>query len=191
MKRITPDFNTHSRMGVIRPFTAGRSQQKFQYALPDGSDSETFTKSGIKRSYIFCQIAKCPVFIITGLWDITIFLSLFYKIPAGKPLRKIFFFQVKNGRFSKIHYGGTRYWIITIPSFLLFLIIWYFSTQLPERFLHIIRIYIKNCNIYFFHTKKMPAFIQTSFLLFRILFQEQNASYSKLNCKFQIFQTKL
>lgn len=38
-------FNTHSRIGVI----------------------QAFTKSGIKKSYKFCQTTKCSVLIITDL----------------------------------------------------------------------------------------------------------------------------
>ena len=79
-------FNTHSLAGVIPRHLP--NLKTFQYALPCGSDSETFTKSGIKKSCKFCQIAKCSVFIITDLWKITILLSLFYKIPVGKPLEK-------------------------------------------------------------------------------------------------------
>ena len=102
------DFNTHSLAGVIRRiyiwsswFISIRTPLRewftyffyflspaFQYALPCGSDSETFTKSEIKKSCNFCQIAKCSTFIITDLWKITILLSLFYKIPVGKPLGK-------------------------------------------------------------------------------------------------------
>ena len=111
------NFNTHSLAGVIRIRNQRIYYCPFQYALPCGSDSEAFTKSGIKKSYKFCQIAKCSTFIITDLWNITILLSLIYKIPVGKPLRTHRFFQVENGRFPQIRYGGTRYWAITIPLF--------------------------------------------------------------------------
>lgn len=95
----------------------------FQYALPCGSDSETFTKSGIKKSCKFCQIAKCSVFIITDLWKITILLSLIYKIPEGKLSEKPNFFRSKTVGFPK------SLWRHKISdhsntSFHLFLIIW-------------------------------------------------------------------
>ncbi len=59
------------------------TETMFQYALQHGSDLETFTKSEIKK---FCQTDKCSVFIMTGLWNVTILLNLFYKIPSRKPL---------------------------------------------------------------------------------------------------------
>lgn len=40
---------------------------KFQYTLPCGSDSETFTKSEFQKLYYFCQTTKCSVLIITDL----------------------------------------------------------------------------------------------------------------------------
>ena len=59
-------FNTHSLAGVIHQIVISDDYNSFNTHSLAGV-IQTFTKSEIKKSCKFCQIAKCSTFIITDL----------------------------------------------------------------------------------------------------------------------------